>query len=224
MRAFRFATALMGIGGLLAALPLHAEKADERMREQLRNTVVQMRALADENASLKAQLAQAQAQVNAKPAEDPAKVTRLQGNVGKLKSDVARLEVQLQDNKVAMQACNEVQKADTDAAARFKLDTLQKLLGEQRNAERNGQALAQCTADNRTLVSIADEVIARYRDRGVVDAALASEPVTGLRRAQLERMAQTYEIRVGDHTLRDSAPPPDVGGNAANNIDTGQGK
>ncbi|MGQ0698579.1 MAG: hypothetical protein ACT4PZ_10085 [Panacagrimonas sp.] len=200
------------LAALLFVLPAHAQKVDERMREQLRSTITQMRALADENASLKAQLAT----VSAKPVEDPARL-------GKLQKDLARLRAELDQAKAALLAMQEkssaqktafdTQKTSAEAEQRDKLKALQQVLAAEREAQGKTTALEQCTAANASLVTISSELIERYRDRGVVDALISREPITGLRGAQLERLAQTYQIRVGEQTVRENtvaAPAADA--------------
>ncbi|AXQ30355.1 hypothetical protein D0B54_17490 [Solimonas sp. K1W22B-7] len=191
--------------GLVAVLPAQAEKMDDRLREQLRSTILQMRTLADENASLKAQLAQA----SAKPAEDPEKTQRAEKDLRRLRGEQGQLRQQLEQQAAEHRTALAAQRASAETERRGRLDALQKLLAEHRNAERNGQALQQCTASNQALVSISNELIVRYRDRGVADAMLAKEPITGLRGAQLERQAQAYEIRVGDLTVRQAPAAAD---------------
>jgi chromosome segregation ATPase len=202
MNAPRTAVLSAGILALLAVLPAQAEKMDERLREQLRSTITQMRALADENASLKAQLAQA----TAKPREDTEVAARAQRDLGRLRGEQGQLRQKLEQQAAAHAAELAAQKklAETERTAR--LEAQKKLLAEHREAERNSKALAECSASNQALVSIADELAGRYRDRGMGDVLLAKEPITGLRGAQLERRVQAYEIRVDDLTVRE--PPP----------------
>lgn len=193
------------LAGLFFALPVHAQKGDERLREQLRSTITQMRALADENASLKSQLAQT---TPAAPG-DPEKVTRLQRDLAKLRAERDQFQqslIEAQQKMSAQNAALEDQKGATIDQQREKLGVLQQLVSVQRSVQLGGQALEQCTADNRTLVSISNELITRYQERGLIDVLASREPITGLRGAQLERLAQSYQIRVGEETVR-PAPP-----------------
>lgn len=202
MIAPRSAGWMAGVLSLLAVLPTQAEKMDDRLRDQLRSTVTQMRALADENASLKAQLAQA----TAKPQEDPEVAQRAQRDLSRLRGEQGQLRQKLDQQAAAHAAELAAQKKLTEAERNGRLEALQKLLAEHREAERSGKALAECSASNKALVSTAEELIGRYRDRGVGDVLLAKEPLTGLRGAQLERRAQTYELFVDELTVRE--PPP----------------
>ncbi|MGH8446732.1 MAG: hypothetical protein ACREVL_15785, partial [Solimonas sp.] len=70
-----------------------------------------------------------------------------------------------------------------------------------------------CERDNGELVGIGEELLGRYRDKGVWAALRDSEPVTGIPRVRLEALAQQYHARIVDLKARppaaaaDAAPP-----------------
>jgi chromosome segregation ATPase len=198
---------LRGLGAsvllLILALPAGAaEKVDERMREQLRSTITQMRALTQENAALKAELAQAQAQVKATPPEDPEKEVRLKRQASQLRGEKDQLEQQLSGLRAELEQAN----ARSEAEQRDKQKLQLLVLSDHRRADSAEQTANACRADNQALIGMVQEVVQRYESRGVFDALMAREPLTGLRQAQLQRISQRYRDEAA--ALNATAPPP----------------
>lgn len=184
---------------LMLAAPARADRnSEDRLRDQLRNTITQLRALTQENASLKVQLAQAQA----RPVEDPGKAQRLQHDIQQLRGEREALQAQLTQRGGELQQLQEAQQSAQQDYRRLQST----LLADHRRAEAADAALAECVADNRSLLGVVDELALRYQNRGFADVLLSREPLTGLRQAQLEQTAQRYRDQAA--TLRAGSKNP----------------
>lgn len=74
-----------------------------------------------------------------------------------------------------------------------------------------GATLEACKAKNVALLNVGYEILGRYKREGLHDVIAGKEPFTGLKRVQLQNLAQGYEDRVyaGRYDpRRDKAPPP----------------
>lgn len=190
---------------LVLAWPACADEALEaRMRDQLRAAVTQVRQLQIENAGLKAELEKAKTEA-AKPAEDSASKAELEEARSALAAQTERAEgLEAQMGK-AQSTLAEWKKSYDQAVT----------LARARDAEaKRFEALHRevathvegCEANNATLVSISEELIVRYKDKGVIAAARDREPIFGLRRVKLEELAQQYHHRVVDATVTPLPP------------------
>jgi chromosome segregation ATPase len=59
--------------------------------------------------------------------------------------------------------------------------------------EKTAQTLEQCSANNARLVGISQELVGRYRDKGVTDSIMHREPLTKLQRVELEKLVEQYK-------------------------------
>lgn len=204
--SLRPAVLLVPLLACCASTPAWAQAGlDTRMRDQLRQTILEMRKLEDENAALKVQLASgAPAAKPAKPAADEAELRRARGEAGRNRERAEQAEQALaaaQEQIAALQ--REL------AASKSALGLSQER--EQRLQQVGNELLSRnqsCQADNRKLLVISRDLIARYKDRGLADVLLAKEPLTGLRRVQLEKLAQDYEAQLREQTLPNVSSPP----------------
>jgi chromosome segregation ATPase len=73
---------------------------------------------------------------------------------------------------------------------------LQAGLGQQ------SDSLQQCAKDNQTLYQTSLELLQRYENKGVWEAMLQHEPVTQLKRVELESLGETYRDRTEQHKFQ----------------------
>lgn len=81
------------------------------------------------------------------------------------------------------------------AAAAQREEALQAKLETQKNN------FKVCYANNRKLLDVNQELVALYENKGVVDALRQREPVTGLRRVEVENLVQDYRYKLEDLDL-----------------------
>ncbi|WP_428312736.1 hypothetical protein [Hydrocarboniphaga sp.] len=188
------------------SLPAFAQAApDARLRDQLRQTTTQLRALEDENASLKARtdaLTQQLAQrpeapaAAAKPIDD-AELRKLRAQLQQQKARTAELEQKLGTVEPILarwkqsyeQVATMAKTRDADAK-RHEADYQQSHAAQQ-----------ACIADNTSLVQIGNELIRQYRDKGVWSTVRDREPLVGISSIKFEKLAQDYHARIVDATV-----------------------
>lgn len=190
------------IGAALAiglALPAHAQSNEDRLRDQLRKTTLDLRQLQDENAQLKTQLdaaSAAAASAAKKPVED-VQVGKLRRSQQAQAAQIDALRQQLDEAKAALAksqaSYDEIRKtaAGSDAESKKYLADFQETRVQLHN----------CRSDNVNLVAISNILLERYKNKGVWDAMRDQEPLTGLHRLKLEKAAQEYHGQIVDATV-----------------------
>ena len=184
-----------------------ADSEADRLREQLRATVLQLRDLQDQQAAaaakpvaaapaspspgLKAKLAATEAQLRAARREADA-AAGLKATIDKAKADQAALsasaaatQAELNKYQLAFK-----QASDAGAAASAERDRLAALLATQTTIA------TACQAKNVRLTTFAEGLIAAANRATFGEKALAREPLIGFTRVRLENIAQDREDTV----------------------------
>jgi colicin import membrane protein len=214
----------------LAAGGAQAQSLDEKLRAQLRTVMGQLRELQNSQATLEAEKAAAEqesAALKAKLAHGggarPAASASLapQAELDRQRAEIARL------TEANQQAQAEIAKYK-DAYTHV-VETAQQTHGERdrfaQEASGATQALAACETKNIQLVKIGRDVLNAYAKVKVTDAIARGEPLLGLKRVKMERLAQeygdkVYEAKFDPRAVKPAAPasaaaPPAAASNAA---------
>ncbi len=194
--------ALIAIGTLVQA---HAQSAspEDRLRDQLRQTTLQLRQLEDENSDLKEKLnaANQQAATAAKVPKASAEEARLNRQLKESGARVTTLEQQLDAMQKSLDQWKQAyQQAAT--VARTRDGDARTLDAKLRDSESHVQS---CEGKNTRLVQISDELLERYKNKGAWESLKNEEPLTGLDRVDLEKIAQDYHGRIVDATVQPPA-------------------
>lgn len=204
------AAALSFLGAISTA---HAERSEgeTRLRDLLRQTTIELRDAQSQNAELRAQieelharaaLAAAQPPKISKPGVDAGALRLAQRDATELRATLEKLRGMLDERDRALAQMKQSYE-DAEQLASTRAADVTRLEGEQQVFTKRVEA---CEQDNAELVSIAREVLDRYRDKGVWDALRDAEPLTGLSRVKLETLVQRYHSRIVD--LQTPALPP----------------
>lgn len=194
---------------LLLALPAAAQTSpDARLRDQLRETTTQLRQLQDENSGLKAaneslrkQLGDGAAAAPRASAEAPV-AAALKLQLKQAQQQRAQLEQQLAAANTALAALKQSESALQQQLAQSQSGQQQMQQGLQQNA----RELQDCRADNQQLVQIGEELIARYRDKGLLASVGDREPLLGVFAVPFQTLRQQYQGRIVDATQAAPAP------------------
>jgi chromosome segregation ATPase len=194
---------------LLAATPLKAaEKADpamQKMREMVRNSMIQLR---DANAKLAA------AQAAQTEAED--KVKELQGQLEELTKKSAT------ERKTANETIDDLRTklANSEMIGNHLQESLTKWkqgyakLADYAKATEGKRAefaskcvilerrVADQQAKNQEMYRLANEVLDRYAQFGLGTAIAAREPFVGITRVKFQNLVQDYQNKLTDQTIR----------------------
>ena len=209
MRASSLALTAVLAAALLPGLACAAESsaAEQQLREQLRQTTLELRETQDENAALKAKQATLTEQLSARPATPPPTVKKadeqqLAATQRALRQQAAQqqeLQQQLEQAKAllvqwqqAYQQAVEVARGRDEAAKKF-----------QTSYEQSSAAGDACVRKNVELVQIGNELLQRYENKGVWESVADREPFTQIHRVKLEKIAQDYH----DKLVNDTVPP-----------------
>jgi chromosome segregation ATPase len=168
----------------------------QRAREQLRQTATELRRLQADNARLQTELAAAQ-QAAASAAENAAAAEQLVTTSAErdaLRAEAGALQSEREQLRASL-AQWQASHAEAVALARTRDAEARRFEGLWREVDTHVDA---CEKNNLSLIGISEELIARYKGKGVWEAARRSEPLTGIGRVELERIAQEYHGRVVD--------------------------
>ncbi|HUI45124.1 MAG TPA: hypothetical protein VL122_03900 [Nitrospirota bacterium] len=127
------------------------------------------------------------------------KTTNLGSQVGTLTEQVQKLEVRV---KAADEIAAKT-KQDLQEALRNNKDLdreLKKTDGEkqavQADLKRMTRELGTCSSNNAKLALIADELVKKYKDKGIGAALLEREPLTQVRKVELEQLTSQYQEEI----------------------------
>ncbi len=190
--------------GSSAALAQSASP-EERLRDALRQTTLQLRQAQDENAELRAkQQALEQQQAAPKPqapAADAAQLVNARRALEAKTAAAATLQQQLDDAQKALGEWQKARQEAVDLARKRDADATRfQGLYEQIQA----RALS-CEQKNAQLYSLGNELLDRYKNKGVWDAMKDDEPFTRIHRVNLEKLAQDYHDKLLDQKVQ--TPP-----------------
>jgi len=198
---------------LLAALlsgGVHAQQSNEdRLREALKRTTADLRALQDSQATLQAQLGdvtkqrdmlqqlldQARAAPPPPPAVDPAELAALRQQVSEARAQIAAAQAALAKWQAAYrEAAALAQEKDREAK---RLDTV---------VQTTKQTLAACRSANTKLIATARDILHLYQTASFRTLVLEGfEPLLGLKRVELDNLVQDYEDKIADTKLAPAA-------------------
>ena len=198
MKGIAFVRAFPILLMALAALPAGAQTLEDKLRDQLRATMNQLHQVQDDQAalqaqkaaaeqerdSLKAQLAAAKAALaHARPQRDTGATQALEAEVTQYKSAVADVTTKAQQAQ-----------ADHDKI-QAQLADVQKQIGA-------------CQDKNTALLKLGKDVLDAYEQFDIGDAVGANEPFIGLKRVELENLAQGFGDRLYDGKYDPAHVPP----------------
>ncbi len=202
---------------LLGGAARAADSETDRLREQLRATVLQLRQIQDERTAAPQtsttplpdgtakKLAAAQAQLRAARLA-AAKASQLQTTLDKAQADNATLSRSLADNAAELEKFKAgfAQAEEAGRGLTAERDVLKAQLGRTTNIA------TACQAKNERLTAFGESMLVAYRKLTFQSAMVAREPLLGLKRVQLETIAQEREDTVRDNHCDprlDAAPP-----------------
>ena len=129
----------------------------------------------------------------------------LEKNLEKLQKNYDQLTSKSEKNKTALKGhiketrarLKEERKQHNDTKLKLSEMTKEKdrLLGL---AAEQTQAIDLCVANNRKLYEVNNELLSQYENKGVWDAFLQGDPLTGLTRVEVENLVDDYQYRLDD--------------------------
>ncbi len=195
---------------LLSTTPLFAQAqqasaGELRLREQLKSTMLQLRAAETERATLlagqterEAKIKKAEEQIAAltKQATEDKEVAdkaaqKLNEDIAARTADVARVTELLAKSDTSLKKTTELAKTREEQRVKLAAQTIQ---------------LQRTVADQRTknakMFETASEVLSRYEKFGLGTAITAREPFVGITRARLESLVDEYDDKLSAQRIK----------------------
>jgi len=194
---------------LRAADPNETEK---KLRETLRNTMLQLRSTETERATLQAAQTESEEKIKAQLAEIEAlkkekadlikkaaaekdladkSIADLQGKVTDREKEAARLTESLSKWKAGYQKVADLARAKEDERAKKAAEVV---LLERRVADQKMR--------NDEMYKVGSEILTRYQKYSLGEALLAKEPFTGVMRVKLQTLVQDYGDKLADQKIK----------------------
>jgi chromosome segregation ATPase len=186
------------------------ESVEDRMRDALRQSVMEMRAAQDQAAQAQADLQKAQAdkaalqaqldaataklaETSAGPAAKPADLAALSAQIKALQAQTAALQQQNAQLQARYQATSDLAHAKDDESRHSAAA-----------AKANEAALQTCKGENTRLVDVSEQVLHLYETLSFRAILLKSyEPLIGSARVKLENLVQDYDDKIHDQEYLD---------------------
>ena len=198
-------------GICLPAAAQQKDDAESRLRAALRNATIQLRNLQDQNATLQAKQAEVE--------RDRQSLTQ---RLGAAEQELKQLRQRATTNEEALQQAASRLEQTTGAleAERGNLakwrTSYEEAAGIARTRDTEVKRLTAALAEmqdcattaetkNAALYKIGKEVLDLYEKKGFFDVLITNEPVTGLRRVELENLMQDYGDKLLDNRVQRSA-------------------
>lgn len=184
---------------LLSSSNGNAQSETDRLREALRSATAQVRTLEDQRTALQAQIAEVTRARDAFKADvDSAKAAAKKADAD-YRVAVKEFNERLEERNQTLEKWKD---AYTEAAtvARTKDAERAKFEGESKNYKASTRA---CILKNKELVQVGRELLNLYEGVTFIDTAVASEPMIGVRRVQIQSLLQDY----GDKVLNQKVDP-----------------
>jgi chromosome segregation ATPase len=187
----------MSLTTLCSVSGARADAESDRLRDALRGAITQQRALEDQRAALQAKLTEAES----------ARM-RLEAQIGTAKAEVKQLAQQhreavedfnrrivehdqtLEKWKAAYEEAADVARAKDAERAKFEAQ-----------AAAHKASVKSCRAKNMELAKVGRELLQHYEAANFADLALASEPLGGVRRVEIQNLLQDYADKILDQKV-----------------------
>ena len=204
----------LGVVAAHASFAADEGSVEARLRQALRAATAQQRALEDENATLRAKQGQSDRQLQEMKATladqtqaldklrqaDAANVASLEtlrAAAADLTGKLQASQQTLSQTETALGKWKDAYNQAADVARTRDADA--KLL--QTQLEQTTQRAGDCEAKNVKLVGIGNELLDLYQAKGPLTGLLEREPLTQIKRVELENLAQDYQDKLLDNKV-----------------------
>lgn len=210
MNRLSLASILLSIAASSVLAADQPSPAELKMRESLRNTMMQLRTAETERANLQA----AQAELEQKNKTLATQVEALTKQAAEDKAKADKTTADLTD-KVAARDTEIVQYKETIEKWKTEFVKLSEVAktkeSERARLEAKSIALDRQVADqfrkNEAMYKLGTEILSRYEKFGLGEALTAREPFVGITRVKFENLMQDYSDKLNDNRIKPPAAP-----------------
>jgi hypothetical protein len=199
---------------LSAADSAQPSAAENKLRDSLRNTMLQLRASENDKAVLQAAQAESDEKNKALTAQVEALGKQLAADKDAADKSIAALQAKMEErDKLVDSIRNDLGKMTSDLKAMTVIANTKE--GQRAKLEQDVILLNRRVADQQTknagMFKIANEILQRYERFGLGDALTAREPFTGITRVKLQSLFEDYQDKINDQKIKPleaKAPEP----------------
>ncbi|HEY3900017.1 MAG TPA: hypothetical protein VGM54_15520 [Chthoniobacter sp.] len=185
--------------------------AENKLREALKSTMLQLRASENDRATLQAAQADADEKIKTLTGQVDAATKQMATDKAASEKSIAEMQTKLSDrdktlagvreelDKFKVDDKRETEIANTKEAQRAKLEEQVDLLNRR---------VADQLIKNEGMFKIANEILARYEKFGLGDALSSREPFTGITRVKLQSLFEEYQDKLVDHKIKPEEAKP----------------
>lgn len=172
--------ALLVVTGTASAADMEEQKVLAKAQRMLRQMSLERDAAQAENAKLKSEVEELNRKLSVVRKNSETALTKSQENNAALSENLQQTDAKLHQ-------------------AESERNQLQETV--------NGQAelIQSCESKNTGLVQVNRELLDRYQKKGIFDALLQREPLTQLKRVEIENAAQEYQDRIDQMEFKQKA-------------------
>ena len=185
---------LVVIASLSARAMAEGPAPDAAAKQALAKAQQMLKSISSERDALKAENAKLNARLNAELDEMKSKLSETKSAASAAATRAASESANLRESI----AVGDARAKELEGKL---LDTEGRLAGRKKE-------LSACTADNKKLGALSKELLGRYADKGVMDAMMQREPLTQLKRVELENLVQQYDDRIAESSLAPATRSP----------------
>lgn len=164
----------------------------DRLREALRSLTTQVRGLEDQRVALQSQIAAGNQERDRLKADVAAAKARIKAVEKAHREAVAEFNQRLEERNQVLEKWKAAYE-EAATVARAKDAERAKFEAEAANFKASTKT---CAERNIKLVAVGRELVARLGDVHFTDALLAQEPITGLKRVQVQNLLQDYQDKI----------------------------
>lgn len=198
---------MIGCLALLIASPLHAENKKDPNKQELRRMQMQVKQVQDEKVALeqeKAALGKELETLKKKTGEIESTVARANRSKAAAEKEAEALKqvkIELSEKIAALEKqFSESQQGLRDTRQSLQQETSQKQRLEQNLGTRDKE-LSVCETKNKKLYQYQVELINRAQNRGSLDALLEMEPLTQMKRVEIENLLEEYRDKIDNEQI-----------------------
>jgi hypothetical protein len=182
----------LAVAAVLTAAGARAQSETDRLREALRGLTAQARALEDQRAVLLAKQVESDRERERLRRENDALKKQIKESEQAYRQAVDEFNQRLEERNETLEKWKGAY-AEAADVARTKDAERAKFEAEANSFKASSKA---CAVRNMALVKVSNEILQRYDDVTIGDILVAREPLTGIRRVEIQNMLQDYRDKV----------------------------
>ena len=191
--------------GLLHAADQGGSPAEAKLRESLKNTMLQLRTAETERANLQAAQAESDAKLKAATEQVAALGKQLAADKDTADKTIAGMQTKIDERDkalLALKASLDQWKADHKKIADIAATKEQQRAKFEAQSIELKRVVADQKVKNAEMYKIGNEVLSRYEKFGLGDALTAREPFVGITRVKFENLIQDFGDKLTDAKIK----------------------